>query len=136
MSFLLDTDTCSAHLKQRGSVTNRFLQYTGQLYVSVITIGELRTWATRAGAPAGRGRGVDAMLADVTVLTVTVAEANKFGELRAGLLEKAQAGTLTRAEKSRAENYERIGHFLSTLKSQARTSLKRKSAAAISPRQA
>jgi hypothetical protein len=53
-----------------------------------------------------------------------------------GLLEKAQAGTLTRAEKSRAENYERIGHFLSTLKSQARTSLKRKSAAAISPRQA
>ena len=87
MSFLLDTDTCSAHLKQRGSVTNRFLQYTGQLYVSVITIGELRTWATRAGAPAGRGRGVDAMLADVTVLTVTVAEANKFGELRAGLLD-------------------------------------------------
>jgi tRNA(fMet)-specific endonuclease VapC len=87
VSFLLDTDTCSAHLKQRGSVTNRFLQYTGQLYVSVITIGELRTWATRAGAPAGRGRGVDAMLADVTVLTVTVAEANKFGELRAGLLD-------------------------------------------------
>jgi hypothetical protein len=42
------------------------------------------------------------------------------------LLEKAEAGTLTRAEREQAENYERIGHFLSTLKSKARTSLKRK----------
>jgi hypothetical protein len=43
------------------------------------------------------------------------------------LLEKAETGTLTRAERAQAENYERIGHFLSTLKSKARASLKRKS---------
>ncbi len=40
------------------------------------------------------------------------------------LLEKAKAGTLTRSEKAEADNYERIGHFLSILKSKARASLK------------
>jgi hypothetical protein len=45
------------------------------------------------------------------------------------LIEKAEVGTLTRAERAQAENYERIGHFLSTLKSKARSSLKRKAAA-------
>lgn len=40
------------------------------------------------------------------------------------LLEKAKAGTLTRAERIQAENYERVGHFLSILKSKARISLK------------
>ena len=45
------------------------------------------------------------------------------------LSEKAEAGTLTRSERAQAENYERIGHFLSTLKSKARSSLKRKAAA-------
>ncbi len=42
------------------------------------------------------------------------------------LLEKAKEGALSRAEKKEAENYERIGHFLSMLKSKARVSLKAK----------
>lgn len=29
MRFLIDTDICSAHLKHKRSVSNRFLQYTG-----------------------------------------------------------------------------------------------------------
>jgi predicted nucleic acid-binding protein len=41
MSFLIDTETCSAHLKQKGIVSNRFLQYTGGLHISTITLGEL-----------------------------------------------------------------------------------------------
>jgi hypothetical protein len=40
------------------------------------------------------------------------------------LLEKAKARKLTRRERVEAENYERVGHFLSILKSQARTSLR------------
>ncbi len=40
------------------------------------------------------------------------------------LLAKAKAGKLTRPEKAEAENYERIGHLLSILKSKARMSLK------------
>jgi hypothetical protein len=46
------------------------------------------------------------------------------------LLEKAEAGSITRSERTQAENCERIGHFLSTLKSKARASLKRKAVAA------
>jgi hypothetical protein len=40
------------------------------------------------------------------------------------LLGKAKTGKLTRREKAEAENFERVGHFLSILKSKARTSLK------------
>ena len=40
------------------------------------------------------------------------------------LLEKAKAKKLTRRERAEAENYERVGHFLSILKSKARTSLR------------
>jgi predicted nucleic acid-binding protein len=41
MSFLVDTDICSAHLKEKGVVTSRFLQYTGRLHKSTITHGEM-----------------------------------------------------------------------------------------------
>jgi predicted nucleic acid-binding protein len=45
LSFLLDTDICSAYLKGNHSVGNRVLQYGGRLYVSALTAGELYTWA-------------------------------------------------------------------------------------------
>jgi tRNA(fMet)-specific endonuclease VapC len=54
MSFLIDTDTCSAHLKQKGVIMNRFLQYTGGLHLSTVTLGELYAWVLRANAPASR----------------------------------------------------------------------------------
>jgi tRNA(fMet)-specific endonuclease VapC len=65
MSFLLDTDTCSAHLKQRGNLTHKFLQYMGRLHVSVITLGELFTWALRAKAPPQRLQSLLDLLNDV-----------------------------------------------------------------------
>src|SRR5262245_29585180 len=70
MSFLVDTDICSAHLKQRGPVTNRFLQYTGRLHISAVTVGELFTWALRANAPSQRLQALLDLLNDVTVLDV------------------------------------------------------------------
>jgi hypothetical protein len=39
------------------------------------------------------------------------------------LAEKARAGTLSTDERAEAESYERIGHFVSLLKSKARRSL-------------
>jgi predicted nucleic acid-binding protein len=41
MPFLIDTDICSAHLRGSAKVTSRFLQHTGQLNLSVVTVGEL-----------------------------------------------------------------------------------------------
>lgn len=42
------------------------------------------------------------------------------------LLAKAKKGTLTAKEKIEIDNYERVGHMLSLMKSKARRSLKRR----------
>ncbi len=88
MSFLVDTDICSAHLKGNTRVTNRFLQYAGNLYISVVTLGELFTWALRANASPKRLQGLQAMLNDVGVLEFTSDIARQFGEVRADLFDR------------------------------------------------
>jgi tRNA(fMet)-specific endonuclease VapC len=88
MSFLLDTDTCSAYLKGHRAVGNRFLQYTGGLHVSTITMGELYTWAMRAAAPPQRLQSVQDLLNDLTLLDVTHDVARQFGELRAARFDR------------------------------------------------
>lgn len=87
MSFLIDTDICSAHLKGMGVVTSRFLQYMGRLHVSVITVGELYTWATRTGAGERRPSALRDLLSDMVILDVDLAVAERFGRLRARLLD-------------------------------------------------
>jgi len=89
MSFLLDTDTCSAHLKS-GALAHRLVQHTGRLHISVITLAELYTWALRAKAPPHRLQGVLDLLSDVAVLDVTPAVARRFGEVQALLLDLGQ----------------------------------------------
>ena len=71
MSFLLDTDTCSAYLKGAPVVFNCFIQYGGGLHVSVLTVGELLTWALRAKAPPQRRQDIQALLTAVAVLDLT-----------------------------------------------------------------
>ena len=90
MSFLLDTDTCSAYLKGNRLVFNRFMQYTGRLHISVITLGELTIWVSRANAPPKRTQDLQDLLRGVATLDVTPDVARKFGEVQAGLLD---AGT-------------------------------------------
>src|SRR5437588_11123011 len=41
MNFLLDTDTCSAHMRRPAKLAHRFFQYTGQLAISSVTLAEL-----------------------------------------------------------------------------------------------
>jgi tRNA(fMet)-specific endonuclease VapC len=90
MSFLIDTDICPAHLKQKGIVTNRFLQYTGGLHVSTVTLGELYTWALRAKSPLSRRDALRQMLGDMTVLDITADVAQTYGHLQAGLLDSGR----------------------------------------------
>lgn len=87
MNFLLDTDICSVHLKGNGSLTHTFLQYMGRLYVSVVTVGELYTWALRAKASPKRFQSLKDLLNDIQVLEVDETIARKFGEVRAALLD-------------------------------------------------
>lgn len=52
MSFLLDTNICSAHLRRPGGLAHRFIQYSGRLFTSTIVLGELYAWAFRRDDPA------------------------------------------------------------------------------------
>jgi len=88
MSFLLDTDICSAYLKNHPAVVGKVMLHYGGLSVSVVTVGELLTWALRAGAPARRRQGVADLLKAAAVLDVTLPVAEKFGETRADLLDR------------------------------------------------
>jgi tRNA(fMet)-specific endonuclease VapC len=54
MTCLLDTDTCPAYLKNNQQVVGKVMLHFGGLHLSVITLGELLTWAGRAAAPASR----------------------------------------------------------------------------------
>ncbi len=71
-------------------MTNRFLQYTGGLHISAVTLGELYTWALRVKAPPRRLQDLLQLLTDVTVLDVTPDVARKFGEVRAALLDRGK----------------------------------------------
>jgi tRNA(fMet)-specific endonuclease VapC len=90
ISFLIDTDLCSAHLRNIGNVSSKFLQYTGQLHISVLTLGELLSWTRRSKSAPKYHQALLRMLSDVTVLDVDQAVATKFGEVRAQLLDQGQ----------------------------------------------
>ena len=58
----------------------------GWIHISVITLGELLTWALREKSSPQRLQGIKILLGDLSVLDITEEIAWKFGELRAGLL--------------------------------------------------
>ena len=87
MSFLLDTDICSAQMKGDGRVHGRFIQYGGRLHISTVTLGELLAWTGRAGASPRRSQAMLELLKEVLILAIDKAVARKFGEVRAWQLD-------------------------------------------------
>lgn len=88
MSFLLDTDICSAYLKNDQRVVAKLLLHFGGLHISVVTVGELLTWARRAKAAPNRLQGVRDLLKASTIHEIDLSAAEKFGELRAKMLDQ------------------------------------------------
>jgi len=88
MSFLIDTDTVSAHLRGHAHATSRFAQYSGRLYLSTVTLAELKTWLYRSNTPIKYRTGLQALLRDARVLPVDDAVADQFGVVGAGLLDQ------------------------------------------------
>ncbi len=41
MSYLLDTDIASAYLQGNGQVFTRFMQHSGRLHLSILSLAEL-----------------------------------------------------------------------------------------------
>jgi predicted nucleic acid-binding protein len=90
MNVVVDTDTCSAYIKGHPLAYNRFVQYGGRLYISVVTLGELTIWTRRARASPKRAQDVQDLLKIVTPLDVTADVARKFGEVQAVLMDQGQ----------------------------------------------
>ncbi len=104
MSFLLDTNICSAHLKRSAGLMHRFIQHSGRLYIPTIVLGELYTWAFRRNDPSQViPRIENDLLTDVVVLDFDSQCAKKFGEIRGPLLQPAitrkPAATMARSRR-------------------------------------
>ena len=92
MSYLLDTDICSAHLKRPSGLIHRFIQHSGRLFISSIVLGELYAWAFRRSSPQPLVDRVEAeLLPDVFVLDFDRDCAIEFGQLRGDMLRRGIA---------------------------------------------
>lgn len=92
MSYLLDTDTCSAHLKRPSGLTHRFVQLSGRLHIPSIVLGELYAWAYRRNDPKSLIDRIESeLLPDVCVLDFDRDCAIEFGQLRGTLLKRGIA---------------------------------------------
>ena len=80
VSFLVDTDICSAYLKGNHAVWQRFMQHGGQRDVSAISVAELFSWVLRANASPRRLQGLTDLLKDVTFLRIDEDVSRRFGE--------------------------------------------------------
>lgn len=90
MSYLLDTDICSAFIKGSRQVWPKMMQHSGQLYVSAVTAAELFAWILRANASPNRQQAVLDFFNDVTFLDINRDVSRKFGEIRAAQLDQGR----------------------------------------------
>ncbi len=89
MSFLLDTDTCSAHLKRPSGLMHRFVQHSGRLHIPTIVLGELYAWAYHRKDPAPVIQRIEEdLVADITVLAFDSDCAKELGKVRGQLLQQ------------------------------------------------
>lgn len=90
MSFLLDTDICSAYLKGDRKVWQKFMQHKGRLHVSAITAAEIFAWTLRAKTAPARQQSLLDLLNEVIFHDVDRDVSQKFGEMRADQLDHGQ----------------------------------------------
>lgn len=86
MSFLLDTNICSTHMRRPGGMFHRFVQHGGNLAISTINLGELYAWAYKQADPSRILAKIGDFLEDVSVLSFDSQCAEQFGSLRGVLI--------------------------------------------------
>jgi tRNA(fMet)-specific endonuclease VapC len=87
MSFVVDTDICSAYLKGDRRVSGRFLQYAGGIHISAVTLAELYSWAYRSALSPQRIAAVEDLCLEFTVISMDPVIAKRCGEERAAMLD-------------------------------------------------
>jgi tRNA(fMet)-specific endonuclease VapC len=88
MIYLLDTDTCSAHVRRPARLAHRFFQYVGQLAIPTVVLGELYAGAYHHPQPARLLALIGDLLQEVAVLDFDSACAEQFGKVRGVLLQQ------------------------------------------------
>ncbi|HZV04389.1 MAG TPA: type II toxin-antitoxin system VapC family toxin [Gemmataceae bacterium] len=88
MTHLLDTDTCSAHMRRPAGLAHRFFQYAGGLAISSVTLAELYSGAYKLPQPARLLALIGDLLQDVAVLDFDSTCAEQFGKVRGELLQQ------------------------------------------------
>ncbi len=82
MSYLLDTNIVSAHIRRPSGLAHRFIQYSGRLSISSMVLAELYAWAHRRGNPAPLIGSIQALLPALRTLNFDATCAERYGELR------------------------------------------------------
>ena len=88
MNFLLDTDTCSAHMRRPTKLAHRFIQYTGQMAISTVTLAELYAGAYKHSQVHRLLALIADLLQEVQVVDFDSVCAEKFGQVRGKLLQQ------------------------------------------------
>jgi tRNA(fMet)-specific endonuclease VapC len=88
MSFLLDTNICSAHIRRPAGLAHRFFQYSGRLYISTIVLGELYAWAYRRQSPLPLLNNIEEFIEDFIILPFDETCAYEFGKIRGTFIQK------------------------------------------------
>ena len=86
MNFLLDTDTCSAHMRRPATLAHRFVQHTGQVAISAVTLAELYAGAYKHSQATRLLALIADLLQEAPVLDFDSACAERFGRVRGTLL--------------------------------------------------
>lgn len=82
---MLDTDTCSAHLRRPAQLAHRFVQYSGQLAISSVVLAELFAGAYMHPQSARLVLLIRDLQAEVSVLDFDSKCAERFGTVRGSL---------------------------------------------------
>ncbi len=86
MSYLLDTNICSAHIRRPSGLMHRFVQYSGRLFVPTVVLAELYVWAYLRPDPHEFLQAIATFLAyDVDILEFDRASAEEFGRRKVQL---------------------------------------------------
>lgn len=89
MTYLLDTDICSAHMRRPGGLAHGFMQHSGGLAISTVVLAELYSGAYKLPNPTRVLAGIADLLRDVAVIDFDAACAERFGRIRGPLLKMA-----------------------------------------------
>jgi tRNA(fMet)-specific endonuclease VapC len=85
MSFLLDTNICSAHMRRPGGLAHRFIQHSGRIWISSTVLAELYAGAYKLDRPDKTLAAIHDLRKDVGMLLFDEECAETFGKLRGEL---------------------------------------------------